>query len=260
MNTWFIYLFYLLVCKLSICRPECCWDDFAYGRLNRESLNSMPNGTFCNYIKNWKNNNIATLPLSSNSFPLGVCIDGVVSTFPRCALGRCNIFGCNCDGGCRRPILSDNSSECKSITLFREQYTVISIVETRRMYCDHLKFLVSKECGRRVKRDYFGRFGPDEVCTTYVSIHKTQCIPESCESDLKSLELVRKSCGAIVAGSGLLNLFTGGVTMPLTSIASITCVSANSVFTDNVESSCKQLVELAHRDNLNRETNNNITL
>ncbi|TGZ79457.1 hypothetical protein EX30DRAFT_342336 [Ascodesmis nigricans] len=40
-------------------------------------------------------------PNSPPMFPIPCCADGTQGT-PYCGYGPCNIFGCNCDGGCRK--------------------------------------------------------------------------------------------------------------------------------------------------------------
>ena len=46
------------------------------------------------------------------------CLDCTEST-PYCAYGKCNIFGCNCDGGCRKRYTPKNVTETPITPKFR---------------------------------------------------------------------------------------------------------------------------------------------
>jgi hypothetical protein len=50
---------------------------------------------------------VAQLPSAVDSVccttePSGWCADGYNPPFPCCGVGSCNVFCCNCDGGCRK--------------------------------------------------------------------------------------------------------------------------------------------------------------
>lgn len=52
-----------------------------------------------------------------------VCLDGTWLKNGRdCGVGKCNIFGCNCEGGCRYN--SDNNSWTEARRLFEEGFDV----------------------------------------------------------------------------------------------------------------------------------------
>lgn len=53
-----------------------------------------------------------------------VCFDGTMSNDGNCGYGQCNIYGCNCDGGCRVGANGYNENEAK--ILFELKYNVIS--------------------------------------------------------------------------------------------------------------------------------------
>lgn len=57
-----------------------------------------------------------------------ICPDGLglVPLDHYCGVGSCNIFGCNCDGGCRRNSVGISSTEAieEAINLFKERYNV----------------------------------------------------------------------------------------------------------------------------------------
>lgn len=50
-----------------------------------------------------------------------ICYDGTKRT-PYCGVGKCNIFGCNCDGGCRR------GTEASAKRIFQESNPHVSFV------------------------------------------------------------------------------------------------------------------------------------
>lgn len=63
----------------------------------------------------------------SNLCQSKMCMDGLIlaGTFEfYCGIGSCNIFGCNCDGGCRTNSLGANIKEAKRI--FISKYNVTS--------------------------------------------------------------------------------------------------------------------------------------
>lgn len=53
-----------------------------------------------------------------------VCFDGTISNEGFCGNGQCNIFGCDCDRGCRRS--SDGFDKTVAKTLFEGKYNVTS--------------------------------------------------------------------------------------------------------------------------------------
>lgn len=60
--------------------------------LTHKSLNSLTNEAFCS---------LARYPVHDIRY-FGYCIDGVpLYKGYYCGNGPCNVFGCNCDGGCR---------------------------------------------------------------------------------------------------------------------------------------------------------------
>ena len=48
---------------------------------------------------------------------IGMCADGTVGT-PCCGVGKCNIFCCNCDSGCRQPRAYKRSKNLIPVDLF----------------------------------------------------------------------------------------------------------------------------------------------
>lgn len=49
-----------------------------------------------------------------------VCPDGTLFYRQNCGVGSCNIFGCNCDGGCRRNSKGFDKNE--ALALFQKRY------------------------------------------------------------------------------------------------------------------------------------------
>lgn len=51
-----------------------------------------------------------------------ICPDGalILPDDRFCGLGKCNMFGCNCDGGCRRNSMGFDQNEAQ--ILFKERY------------------------------------------------------------------------------------------------------------------------------------------
>ena len=47
------------------------------------------------------------------------CADGTAGT-PYCGYGKCNIFGCDCDGGCRKGPCIPQLSAYNSAALFKQ--------------------------------------------------------------------------------------------------------------------------------------------
>ena len=60
----------------------------------------------------------------------GFCADGTRGT-PYCGYGPCNIFGCNCDGGCRRP--SGAMESVAPITTETEEYGAALVRDEREV-------------------------------------------------------------------------------------------------------------------------------
>lgn len=55
------------------------------------------------------------------SCKVNVCNDGIViSRFGYCGVGKCNLVGCNCKGGC----IHSNRTEAKVLRRFKEIYNV----------------------------------------------------------------------------------------------------------------------------------------
>uniref|UniRef100_A0A915IGN9 Uncharacterized protein n=1 Tax=Romanomermis culicivorax TaxID=13658 RepID=A0A915IGN9_ROMCU len=52
--------------------------------------------------------------------PIKVCGDCTRGT-PFCARGKCNIFGCNCDNGCRKGLCQAKAACLKKLTDFVHQ-------------------------------------------------------------------------------------------------------------------------------------------
>lgn len=53
-----------------------------------------------------------------------VCFDGTISNEGFCGNGPCNIYGCDCDRGCRRSANGFDRNEAK--TIFEEKHNVTS--------------------------------------------------------------------------------------------------------------------------------------
>ena len=71
-----------IILYVELSNADCCLSQFIYNRPGYCKIES-------DYAK-------------SQAYIYGVCSDCTFGT-PYCGYGKCNIFGCNCDGGCRRP-------------------------------------------------------------------------------------------------------------------------------------------------------------
>lgn len=88
----FKLFFLLLIASLSLfphlSDAECCGRTIRLYFTPREDKN-------CQYFGGWN--------IGSKRCAINVCGDGeLLKSGAYCGVGRCNIFGCNCDGGCRR--------------------------------------------------------------------------------------------------------------------------------------------------------------
>lgn len=67
-----------------------------------------------------------------------ICPDGTLIYHTRnCGVGSCNIFGCNCDGGCRRNSRGFDKDEAQA--LFKERYkTHIKCVTPKKISQEYI--------------------------------------------------------------------------------------------------------------------------
>lgn len=87
----------LLFYTVTQVTPKCCNDQIS---LERHDLSTLTDEVFCMIAVN----DIRKLDRN------GICLDGALKTGSFCGIGSCNIFGCNCDGGCWEPHHAYNPS------------------------------------------------------------------------------------------------------------------------------------------------------
>lgn len=82
-----------IVLLINECRAECCYGSKV---------------SYCSKV------GLRAIPLSCQKT---ICKDGTV-TRGYCGVGTCNLFGCNCDGGCRRAEIINEVTESVEPTIY----------------------------------------------------------------------------------------------------------------------------------------------
>jgi hypothetical protein len=194
----------------SFVLSECCPSIY----LENFNLNLLSDGAFCNYI-------FKTFKISDNGTQIiydpreYVCYDGLKPSFEymnrRCGKGDCNLFGCNCDNGCR--ISPDVSPTCSPF-LANKTAIINALVNWDQM----------RQCAiyqqAREKTPCLGaRFG--SPCINPGFCDK----PKTCESAIAQYDTFIQVCGVASVSAATLSIITAGLTMPVNFIAGGVCTT-----------------------------------
>lgn len=177
-------LAFLLINSIAITSVYCeCCRSLDIQR--NSDLYLLDSEAFCTYVTSYKRSRLEH-----------VCLDGTVHTSAYCGVGSCNIFGCNCDGGCRDRGRFYNMTLCHEIIRKREAVTKLIINDFD---------------------DYhgLGECGLPENC------HKMY----SCEEAKKKYDLAIQVCSSIEPFFGVASLVTGGLSQLITTGLGTLCTS-----------------------------------
>lgn len=173
---------------------ECCTKD-----IDRKSLNSLDDKAFCTFMASGR----------YNHYQKRICEDGTIRDGSYCGVGKCNIFGCNCDGGCRDHGFYSNMTECNELIKIRKNLTEILNNEWEKHLCDkyHDEVCIGKAYG-------YSCNPPSENCGKM-----------SCEKAQKMYDDTVNLCAVLTPIHTAVAVATAGSSLPISGAIQALCAA-----------------------------------